>query len=138
MQIRAEQVVVVVVVVGRRVVVVVVVVLRGVVVVVTVVVVVVEVVVDFAVVVVVVVVDDAFDDTELGVVVAPADCEAGGIGSTAPSSVGSRSGGASSPSRPTAKIVHTIAPTRAPAASRPCPLCRGDPMGVLRVCQRPL
>jgi hypothetical protein len=134
MQIRDEHVVVVVVV--RRVVVVVVVVLR-------VVVVVVVGVVDAAVVVVVVVVvvdesdasdgSDADDDASaLVVVVAPADGEAGGIGSTAPSSDGSFSDWPS-PSMPKANNVQAIAPTTAPTASRPCPFCRVDPIGVLRV-----
>jgi hypothetical protein len=135
MQIRDEHVVVVVV--GRRVVVVVVVGLRVVVVVVVVGVVVAAVVV----VVVVVVVDesDAPDEAEddggvpaLVVVVAPVDCEAGGIGSTAPNSDGSLSAWPSL-SVPKANNVQAIAPTTAPTASRPCPFCRVDPIGVLRV-----
>lgn len=139
MQISDEHVVVVGVVVVRLVVVV-----RGGVVVVVVVVVddlsvvvVVVVVVVAAVAAVVVVVDDDDCDTELTlVVVGPADCVAGGIGSTAPNSDGSRSD-ASSPRVPKANRVQTIAPTTAPTARRPCPLpcplCRVDPIGVLRV-----
>jgi hypothetical protein len=97
--------------------------------------VVVVVVVLVVVVVVVVVVED--DDEDWGaelaveVVVGPADCEAGGIGSTAPNSVGSLR--RSSPRVPKANSVQVIAPTTAPTASRPCPLCRVDPIGVLRV-----
>jgi hypothetical protein len=85
-------------------------------------------------VVVVVLVDDDADDcgVALVVAVAPADCEAGGIGSTAPNSDGSFSG-RSSPSVPKANNVQAIAPTTAPTASRPCPFCRVDPIGVLRV-----
>jgi hypothetical protein len=83
-------------------------------------------------VVVVVVVDSAFDGAELVVVVGPVDCEAGGIGSTAPNSAGSRSA-PSSLSRPMANNVQAIAPTTAPTANRPCPFCRGDPIGVLRM-----
>jgi hypothetical protein len=136
MQIRDEHVVVVVVV--RRVVVVVVVGLR-----VVVVVVVVRVADAAVVVVVVVVVVDEPDEPDraeadggvpaLVVVEAPADCEAGGIGSTAPNSDGSLSGGPSL-SVPKANNVQAIAPTTAPTASRPCPFCSVDPIGVLRVC----
>jgi hypothetical protein len=134
MQISDEHVVVVVV---RRVVVVVVVVRR---VVVVVVVIVGASLSDFAVVVVVVVVvllgeDD--DDAEPVVVVVVGALDGwapGGMGSTAPASVGSRSGWSGPPaSVPNAKSVHVIAPTTAPTASRPCPLCRVDPIGVLRV-----
>ncbi|WP_133905973.1 hypothetical protein [Actinophytocola oryzae] len=144
MQISAEHVVVVVVV-GVRRVVVVVVGLRVVVVVVVVVVVglsLVVVVVDLVeVVVVVVVVVAGFSPDCSGVVLAvvvaaPLDCEAGGIGSTAPSSDGSRSG-ASSVSVPRANSVQTIAPTTAPTASLPCPGCRVDPMLVSFGCVQP-
>ncbi|MFL6124847.1 hypothetical protein [Actinophytocola sp.] len=79
---------------------------------------------------VVVVVDDESDrrgEAEVLVAVEPADCEAGGIGSTAPNSEGSRSGGSWS-SMPRANNVQAIAPTTAPTASRPCPCCRVDPM----------
>ena len=78
--------------------------------------------------VVVVVLDDA-DPSDRGaellvVTVGPADCEAGGIGSTAPNSDGSS--GRSSPSVPKANNVQAIAPTTAPMASRPCPFRRVD------------
>lgn len=133
MQMIDEQVVVVVV--GDVVVVVVVVVLRGVGVVVVVVGgVVVVVVVVVPEVVVVVVVDDLDDAAEADVLpaaVAADDCDAGGIGSTAPTSDGSRTG-ALSLSTPIASNVQAIAPTTAPTASRPCPCCRVDPIGVLR------
>jgi len=126
--------VVVVVVVRRGVVVV----LGGFVVVVVVVVVgesavVVVVVVVLVVVVVVVVVDDAGWETTLVVVaVGAADRDAGGIGSTAPNSAGSRSD-ESPPSTPKANRVQASAPTTAPTASRPCPLLRReDSIGVLR------
>jgi hypothetical protein len=130
MQISDEQVVVVVV--GSAVVVVVVVVLRVVVVVVVrdAVVVVVVVVDDAVVVDVVVVADDESDDraeADVLVTVDPADRDAGGIGSTAPTSEGSR-GGVSWRSMPSANNVQAIAPTTAPTASRPCPCCRVDPM----------
>jgi hypothetical protein len=121
-------------------VVVVVVVLRVVVVVVVVVVVPLAVVVVVVVVVVLVGGEDADCDEGaelLVVVVESAGREAGGIGSTAPNSAGSRLG-ASSVSVPRANSVQAIAPTRAPTASRPCPGCRVDPIGVLRVFQRPL
>jgi hypothetical protein len=131
MQIRAEQVVVVVVV--RRGVVVV---LGGFVVVVVVVVVgesaVVVVVVDVVVVVVIVVDDAGWETTLVVVAVGAADRDAGGIGSTAPNSAGSRSD-ESSPSTPKANRVQASAPTTAPTASRPCPLLRReDSIGVLR------
>jgi hypothetical protein len=82
--------------------------------------------------------DEAEEDTEDGaaepvVVVAPADGETGGIGSTAPSSDGSCAGRSSSVRAPNAKRVQVIAPTTAPTANRPCSRCRVDPMGVLRV-----
>ena len=77
---------------------------------------------DSVVVVVVVVVvlsaDDSVDDCVVVVAVGPADCEAGGIGSTAPNSDGSCSGRSSPPSAPNAKSVQVIAPTTAPTASR--------------------
>ncbi len=98
---------------------------------------------DVVVVVVVVVVlllaeDDDTADPVVVVVVGAVDGGApGGIGSTAPASVGSCSGRSGSPaSMPRPKSVHVIAPTTAPTASRPCPLCRVDPIGVLRVTQR--
>jgi len=124
--------VVVVVVVRRGVVVVV---LRVVVVVVLAVVVVVVVAVVVVVVdAVVAVVDSASDDADaLVVTVGPAECEAGGTGSTAPNSDGSRSA-PSSDNTPMANNVHARAPTTAPTASRPCPCCRVDPIGVLQVC----
>ena len=79
--------------------------------------------------VVVVVLDEAEPEDRgaelLVVTVAPEDCEAGGIGSTAPNSDGSPSG-RSSPSMPRANSVQAIAPTTAPMASRPCPLRRVD------------
>jgi len=124
--------VVVVVVVRRGVVVVV---LRVVVVVVLAVVVVVVVAVVVVVVdAVVAVVDSASDDADaLVVTVGPAECEAGGTGSTAPNSDGSRSA-PSSDNTPMANNVHARAPTTAPTASRPCPCCRVDSIGVLQVC----
>jgi hypothetical protein len=75
-------------------------------------------------VVVVVVVLSSGDDSDDGasvevVAVAPADCEAGGIGSTAPNSDGSRPGRSEPSSAPNAKSVQVIAPTTAPTASRP-------------------
>ncbi|MBB4910374.1 hypothetical protein FHR82_006632 [Actinophytocola algeriensis] len=64
--------------------------------------------------------DGPEDDASVVVVaVAPADCEAGGIGSTAPNSDGSCSGRSEPPSAPSAKSVQVIAPTTAPTASRP-------------------
>jgi hypothetical protein len=133
MQISELHVVVVVVVVVRRVVVV-----GGglrvvvVVVVFAVVVVVVAVVVLSVVVVVVVLEPDSDPDGAdcVVVVVGPADCEAGGIGSTAPNSDGSRSGPPPSVSVPRVNSVHTIAPTTAPTARRPWPCCRVDPISV--------
>jgi hypothetical protein len=51
---------------------------------------------------------------------APSDREAGGIGSTAPSSDGSCSGRSeASDNAPNAKSVQVIAPTTAPTANRP-------------------
>lgn len=79
--------------------------------------------------VVVVVLDDADSEDRgaelLRVAVGPADCEAGGIGSTAPNSDGSASG-RPSPRVPKANNVQAIAPTTAPMASRPCPFRRVD------------
>lgn len=134
MQISDEHVVVVVVVVRRVVVVV------GRAVVVVVVVVGASLLVVVVVVVVVLLPDDDEEAEPLVVVVVGLDdLDMGGIGSTAPNSVGSCSGrSALSVSVPRAKSVQVIAPTTAPTASRPCPRCRVDPIGVLRVIQRPL
>jgi hypothetical protein len=66
--------------------------------------------------------DDVLDGAEpraVAVVVGPADREAGGIGSTAPSSDGSRLGRSVLVRAPNAKRVQVIAPTTAPTANRP-------------------